>query len=87
MSTKQRFEDAFNALKVMGVPVYVHPDDRAPRFSIDAEDADAAEWVSMYHGYPDWIFGVHPAVQSLLNRFELFAECVNAGRLSVYDNK
>lgn len=86
MTTKQRFDDAFNALKVMGVPVYVHPDDGAPRFSIDAEDADAAEWVSYYHGSPDWIFGTHPAVQSLLNRFGLFAEWVNPGRLSVYDN-
>lgn len=86
MKTKQRFESAFNALKVMGVPVYIHADDRGHSFSIDAEDADAAEWVSYYHGSPDWIFGTHPAVQSLLNRFGLFAEWVNPGRLSVYDN-
>lgn len=86
MNTKQRFEDAFNALKVLGVPVYIHPDDRAPRFSISAEDEGADEWVSMYHGDPDWLFGVNPVVHLVLNRFELFAEWVNPGRLSVYDN-
>ena len=85
-TAEQRFEDAFNVLKVMGVPVYHHPDESVG-FSISAEEPTSDEWVSLYRSGGEWDFGVNPALMDVLAKFHLFAEWVNPGRLHVYDNK
>lgn len=81
---KAKYQKAFDALKTLGVPVYEHADDNG-NFSIDAEDPKADDFVGYYATQPDWIFGVHPAVNTTLRNFGLFAEWVNPGRLSVYE--
>lgn len=81
---KTKYQNAFDALKTLGVPVYEHADDNG-NFSIDAEDARADEFVGYYSTDPEWVFGVCPAVNNLLRTFGLFAEWVNPGRLGVYE--
>jgi hypothetical protein len=71
---KRTFIAAFNELKKLGAPVYVHPDDRG-NFSIDAESSE--EWADYYSE-------VNPKIEKVLQRRGLFAEWVNPGRLAVY---
>lgn len=82
---KRPFIKAFNALQKMGVPIYEHADDNG-NFSISSEEPESYLWVDYYSTPPGWIFGVHPAIESKLKEFGLFAEWVNPGRLSVYKN-
>ncbi len=81
---KQIFIPAFETLKAMGAPVYVHVDDRG-NFSIDAEDgAETETWADYYSQADNWLFGVNPKITQVLDEHRLFAEWVNPGRLSVY---
>ena len=80
---KPKYQQAFDALKTLGVPVYEHADDNG-NFSIDAEHPRADTFVAYYATQPDWVFGVCPAVHNLLRTFGLFAEWVNPGRLSIH---
>jgi hypothetical protein len=80
---KRQYIKAFNALQKMGIPVYEHVDDRG-NFSISSEEPQSDFWVDYYSMAPGWVFGVHPAVDSKLKEFGLWAEWVNPGRLSVY---
>jgi hypothetical protein len=78
-----KFQKAFAMLADLGVPVYKHPDD-TDNFSIDAESSESDNWVNYYSMNPEWEFGVNPALIQALDAHEMYAEWVNAGRLSVY---
>ena len=84
-SMKRQYIKAFNALKSLGVPVYVR-DDMEGRFQISAEDPESYRWVNFYDGhvYPDWIFGVHPKICAVLDKCGLHAEWINGGEVGVY---
>ena len=80
----KKYTKAFNALKKLGCPVFVHVD--APnRFDISAEESNSDEWASYYNGdyRPDWIFGVNPKVNEILSKHGLFAEWMNPAHLRV----
>ena len=80
---QRKYIGAFNALKKIGVPVYVHADDRG-NFSIDAESPEADNWVSYWSPHPDWDFGMESKLREELYQRGLFAEWVNPGRLAVH---
>ena len=84
---KREYIKAFNLLKKMGVPVYVR-DDMNGRFQISAEEPESYKWANYHDGYmrSDWIFGVHPSLDSALRKFGLHAEWINAGELGVYES-
>lgn len=83
---RKPFVEAYNALKVLGVPVFTHQDHtELGNFGIDAEAEGADLWVSYFNARHDWIFGVHPALDRLLGDYDLFAEWVNPGCLGVYE--
>lgn len=81
---KRKFAWAFDQLERMGVPVYVHVDDKG-NFSINAEDPKADGWVSYHNAPVHWDFGVCPEINQILRKQDLFAEWVNPGRLSIYE--
>lgn len=84
---KRTYIKAFNELKKLGCPVFVHPD--APeQFDINAEDPVSYLWADYYEGdYRDgWIFGVNPKVEEVLGKYGLFSEWVNPGHLRVGEN-
>lgn len=68
------YSKAYNSLQALGLPVYVHPDDRG-NFSIDAECTFLVDYYEAF---------VHPDIDSILNASGLFAEWVNPGRMAVY---
>jgi hypothetical protein len=83
---KRKYIKAFNALKKMGVPVYIR-DDMDGRFQISAEDPDSYKWADYYEGHrnQNWIFGVNPKIDELLKTCGLFCEWINPGELGVYE--
>jgi hypothetical protein len=82
---KREYIKAFNALKKMGVPVYVR-DDMGGRFQISAEEPESYKWVDYHTGYQksDWVFGVHPKLDATLKKYGFLAEWINAGEVGVY---
>ena len=84
---KRTYIKAYNALKKLGVPVYVR-DDMGGRFQISAEEPDSYKWVDYYDGHlhDEWVFGVHPKIDQVLRSCGLHAEWINAGELGVYEN-
>jgi hypothetical protein len=83
---KRPFIKAFNALKKAGVPVYEHVEDNG-NFSISSEDAESFKWVDYYAEFPLWRGeSMNPVLHNMLYRHNLYAEWVNPGRLSVYQN-
>jgi hypothetical protein len=77
---------AYQALKVMGVPVFTNADnDRLGNFFIDGEARNSDLWINYHFPPPHWEFGVHPAIESLLAQFGLMAEWVNPSLLGVYE--
>jgi hypothetical protein len=82
---KKDFRNAYNALKKIGVPVYVR-DDMDGRFQISAEEPESYQWASMYSRNPSWDFGVNPKIDALLDKYNLYCEWINAGELGVYHN-
>ena len=84
---KRTYIKAFNALKKLGVPVYVR-DDMDGRFQISAEVPDSFKWLDYHDGdrIPDWVFGVHPKIDNILHNCGLHAEWINPGELGVYEN-
>jgi hypothetical protein len=54
---KRQYIKAFNALKKLGVPVYVR-DDMDGRFQISAEEPDSYKWADYYEGYAPAQLGV-----------------------------
>ncbi len=81
---KQKYIKVYNHLKKIGVPVYEHIDDNG-NFSIDAEGVDSWEWVEYYSDNPEWNFGINPKIESVLDKYGMFAEWMNPGRLCVYE--
>jgi hypothetical protein len=81
---KRKYIKAFNALKKLGVPVYVR-DDMGGRFQISAEDPDSYKWANYYHSPSSWDFGVNPKIDEVLSQSKLFAEWINPGELGVYE--
>lgn len=82
---KRQFHLAYNALKKIGVPVYVR-DDMDGRFQINAEHPDSYKWADYYaYNREDWEFGVNPAVDQALKKYGLYSEWINPGELGVYE--
>lgn len=77
--------DAYNVLRLLGVPVFVN-DDHAElgNFGITAEHENSERWVRYYNAPGNWYFGVSPELDGLLEQFGLFAEWINPGCLGVY---
>ena len=83
---KRDFRNAYNALKKMGVPVYVR-EDMDGRFQISAEEPESYQWADYYaYARADWDFGVNPKIDALLGKYNLHSEWINAGELGVYRN-
>jgi len=80
---KQQYIAPFNALKKMGVPVYVR-DDMDGRFQISAEEENSSDWADYYSRPSDWAFGINPKIDAVLSKHGLFAEWINPGELGVY---
>jgi hypothetical protein len=82
---KKQYRYAYNALKKLGVPVYIR-DDMDGRFQISAEDAESYKWCDYYDGIyrDDWDFGVNPIIEKVLAKYGLHSEWINAGELGVY---
>ena len=81
---KRQFHLAYNALKKIGVPVYVR-DDMGGRFQIN-EHPDSYKWADYYaYNREDWEFGVNPAVDQALKKYGLYSEWINPGELGVYE--
>ena len=73
---------AYNALKKLGVPVYVHGD-YEQGFDIDGEHPDSYLWLD-YYDRPEWAFGINPKIDEILTKHGLFAEWVNPAHARVY---
>lgn len=84
---KKPYSDAYNVLKIMGVPVFANEDnDKLGNFSINAEAPAAHKWCEYYDNFtPDWEFGVSPALNNVLAQFDLMCEWINPGCLGVYE--
>jgi len=81
---KRDYRNAYNALKKLGVPVYVR-DDMDGRFQISAEEPDSYLWANYYaYNREDWVFGVNPTIDYVLKKYGLFSEWINPGELGVY---
>lgn len=82
---KRQFRNAFNALKKLGVPVYVR-DDMGGRFQISAEEPESYKWADYYaYARAGWDFGVNPLIDQVLKKYGLFSEWINPGELGVYE--
>jgi len=81
---KRNYRTAFNALKKMGVPVFIHRDDEK-RFDISAEEINSSDWVSYWELPKGWDCGVHPKIEEVLSKLGLHAEWMNPGHLRVYE--
>jgi len=80
---KRNYVKAFNALKKLGVPVYVR-EDMNGRFQISAEDPESYKWCN-YYSEEGWDFGVNPKIDAVLKKSGLFSEWINPGELGVYE--
>ena len=84
---KKPYSDAYNVLKIMGVPVFVNEDhDKLGNFSINAEDPEGLRWADYYAPSQDWVFGVSPELEAVLSQFGLMCEWQNPGCLGVYES-
>ena len=81
---KRNQRTAYNALKKMGVPVFIHRD-AENTFDISAEDLESYLWVNYWESPSTWIFGVHPTIDKILHDKKLFCEWMNPGHLRVYE--
>ena len=79
---KRNYRNAYNALKTLGVPMFER-DDRPERFFISAEHPESFDWCNYYSTRSDWVFGVNPAIETVLKRYGLFPEWENPGCLVV----
>jgi len=84
---KKPYRQAYQALKVMGVPVFVNEDhDKLGNFSINAEDPEGLRWADYYvSASHEWNFGVSPALEAVLAQFGLMCEWQNPACLGVYE--
>lgn len=87
---KRNYRYAYNALKKIGCPVFVDPDDEQ-RFKISAKhNSDKEVWADYYTfsvfvtddesmdwESDDWRFGVSGKINRILDKYGLFAEWKN----------
>lgn len=84
---KKPYTQAYQALKVMGVPVFANEDhDKLGNFSINAEDPEGLRWADYYAPSKYWVFGVSPELEAVLAQFGLMCEWINPGCLGVYES-
>ena len=84
---KKPYKLAYQALKVMGVPVFTNEDhDRLGNFGINAETSESHRWCDYYAPSKYWVFGVSPELETVLAQFGLMCEWVNPGCLAVYES-
>jgi hypothetical protein len=84
---KPQYKLAYQALKVMGVPVFTNEDNaKLGNFYINGEAPNSPEWADYYDAPRDWLFGVNPAIEDILGNFNLMCEWVNPGLLGVYES-
>lgn len=84
---KKAYTAAYRALKVLGVPVFANEDhDELGNFSINAEDPAGLKWADYYAPGHNWVFGVSPELEDVLNQFGLMCEWINPGCLGVYES-
>lgn len=81
---RKQYRYAYNALKKLGVPVYVR-DDMDGRFQISAEEPTSYAWLDYYYEGNEWDFGVNPKIDAVLRKYGLHSEWINAGELGVYE--
>jgi hypothetical protein len=81
---QQPYIEAFNVLKIMGVPVFTNADNaKHGNFFIDGEARNSDLWISYHFPFPHWEFGVNPTLGEVLDQFGLMAEWVNPGLVAV----
>jgi len=84
---KKPYIDAYNVLKIMGVPVFVNEDhDKLGNVSISGEDSESYKWADYYSSPTTWDLGVNPALEAVLSQFGLMCEWQNPGCLGVYES-
>lgn len=84
---KKTYKPAYQALKVLGVPVFTNEDHVIlGNFSINAEDPAGLKWADYYYPGADWAFGVSPELEAVLSQFGLMCEWQNPGCLGVYES-
>ena len=82
---KRKYIKAYNLLKKMGVPVYEHCEDNG-NFSISGEEPESYKWINYYPEYSQWGGeNTNPVMDAALQKFGLFAEWQNPGRMSIYE--
>lgn len=90
MNMKRNYLAAFNALKKIGCPVFIDPDDQR-RFKISAEQNSHKEiWADYYDcmhlDFDGWRFGVNGKINRILDKHGLYAEWQNPGCLQVCES-
>jgi len=86
---KQHARTAYNMLKKIGVPMYIH-EEEPYHFLISAEENYGTVWADYWAmsdgAYGDLDdFGVNEKINTILDQHGLFCEWLNAGALGVYD--
>ena len=81
--------NAYNTLKKLGVPMYIH-EGESYHFLISAEENYDTVWAD-YYAMTDGVygdlcdFGVNNAINKVLDDYGLFSEWQNPGALGVFD--
>ncbi len=83
---KQHARSAYNALKKLGTPMYIHRGE-SYYFLISAEENYDEVWADYYDcmhwDHDGWLFGVSGKINKILDKYGLFAEWQNPGCLTV----
>jgi len=88
---KRHARSAYNDLKKLGVPMYIHQGETY-HFLISAEENYDTTWAD-YYAMTDGVlyyddlddFGVNEKINAVLDKHGLYCEWINAGCLGVYD--
>jgi hypothetical protein len=88
---KRNARTAYDKLKALGVPMYIH-DGETYHFLISAEENYDTVWAD-YYAMTDGVlyyddlddFGVNEKINEILDQHGLFCEWQNPGALGVYD--
>jgi hypothetical protein len=88
---KRNARSAYNKLKALGVPMYIH-EGESYHFLISAEENYDTVWAN-YYAMTDGVlyyddlddFGVNEKINAILDKHDLFCEWQNPGALGVYD--
>jgi len=88
---KRNARTAYDKLKALGVPMYIH-DGETYHFLISAEENYDTVWAN-YYAMTDGVmyyddlddFGVNEKINAILDQHGLFCEWQNPGALAVFD--